>query len=101
MPAVLGEARNLLGDPVSNDIRKRIQRFLNHPGCESWDDIHGIAIAPFTTVWQAVLAIDPSFPSRGRLTNQRGRVLEEWSAIPLPLTVMRAIRTVVSREGLQ
>lgn len=80
----------LLGD-TRNDSRRRIQRFLNHPSVEAWDEIHGILITPRTTVWQAVKSIDPAFPSIGR---KRG----EWSAIPLPLTVMRAIREVV-REG--
>jgi len=90
MATLLGETRI--------DSQRRIQRFLNHPSAETWDDIHGILITPRVTIWQAVLAIDPSFPTVGRRRDELNRVIREWSAIPLPLTVMRAIREVV-REG--
>lgn len=81
MATLLGETRI--------DSQRRIQRFLNHPSVEAWDDIHGVLITPHTTVWQAVLTIDSSV----------GRKRGDWSAIPLPSTVMKAIGTVVSREG--
>ena len=83
--SVIEKARNLVDERISDDCRERIQRFLNHPSCDTWDDIHGIAIAPHTTIWQAVRLIDDG------VTKRNG----QWSAIPLPLTVMRAIREVV------
>jgi hypothetical protein len=43
----------LLGD-TRIDSPRRIQRFLNHPSAEAWDEIHGILITPHTAVWQAM-----------------------------------------------
>ena len=90
--------RNMLGRPLSAESIKRIKRFLADPTAENWDDIHGIIISPgkgeVITIWNAVLALDPTFPRTGRATDLKGNVVKEWERVPTPLEVLRAIRNI-------
>jgi hypothetical protein len=82
-------AANLFG-PIGPDQKKRILRYLEKPTEKGWDNIQCIVIseqAGFTrprTVWQAVIAVDPTFP--------RSKEGKTWERIPDPFTVARAIR---------
>lgn len=78
---------------------KRIQAYIDNPTVERWDDISGIIITGgFTTVWQAILEQDPTFPRSGRTTDITGKVVSEWARIPEPLEVLRAIKKKVKEE---
>ena len=65
---LLDSATNIHGQ-LSEDVRARVARYLEAPSAEGWDDINGIVInhaaglghARPATIWQAVIAVDPSF----------------------------------------
>lgn len=90
-PRFLSKATNMFG-PLPPDITARIQTFMDAPSAETWDDIHSIAIRPFKTIWQAVIAIDPTFPRTGPTTDSKGAQIEGWKRIPDAVTVARAIQ---------
>lgn len=92
---LLDQARNMFG-PLSEDIRARVQAFLADPTPDAWEGCAHAVIAwragcIGTTVWQAVRAVDPTFPNIGRRT-VKGRVVDDWARVPDALLVARAIR---------
>jgi len=82
-------AAGMLGKPLTEDARGRVLAVVADPGQETWADAHGIILAPFPgfglTLWQAVLAVDPSFPDRGPATGQ------PWPRIPTTDLLEQAI----------
>ncbi len=88
-------ARNAFG-PLPEKVRRRIRRYLAGPTEPRWDDVSSIIVnwqsADCHTLWQAVLAVDPTFPRVGRRTDQHGRILEHWARIPEPKLVVEALR---------
>lgn len=101
-PLALQFATNMNGR-LSEEIIKRIEKFLKRPSFNAWDDIHGIIIggeARTRTIWQALLQIDPTFPRRGRSEDMKGRVIKEWERIPTPQDVIEAINHVVMKSYL-
>jgi hypothetical protein len=49
-----------------------------------------------TTIWEAVLELDPTFPRQGRTTDMDGRIIKDWERIPSQLQVMQAIERTVA-----
>jgi hypothetical protein len=86
-------ARNMFGK-LRPDIKTRLRAVLYQPTEETWEDAKGIIIGAdrFTTLWQAVIAVDPSFPRTGQVTDARGRVVERWKKIPSQETLIKALR---------
>lgn len=86
-------ARNFFG-PLDQSIRRRIRRVITSPNARNWEDAHSVIIGSdgWMTLWQAVIAVDPTFPRTGRVTNQKGDVLEEWRRIPSTDLILRAVR---------
>lgn len=82
-------------DRFSSEIRSRIRQFMENPNADNWDDIAGLHLSPTcrTTIWQAILRLDPTFPQRGRIFDMNGNVEREWERIPSPLLVMRALKS--------
>lgn len=82
----LAECRNLFGG-LKGDVRKRLLAVLNDPCQRTWDEAHTIIISGtrMTSLWQAVLAIDPTYP--------RSKPCDgAWPRIPDQFTLCRAIR---------
>jgi hypothetical protein len=92
----LDHATNLFG-PLGPDCQRRIHALLANPCEETWDDAHSIILNGDTwrTLWQAVLLVDPSFPTSGPVNDAAGRRLEGWTAIPNRFTIRRAIQLAV------
>ncbi len=92
----LDRASDLFG-PLSPDCRRRIRALLANPCDETWDDAHSINLNGRTwrTLWQAVLLVDPKFPTSGPVTDAAGRRLEGWTAVPSEFTIRRAIQLAV------
>jgi len=84
--AVIDGCSNLLGPQLGEGVKTRLQELLANPCQETWESAHPIIItASGTTMWQAVMAVDPDFP--------RSKSWEEpWPKIPDQLTLYRAIR---------
>lgn len=98
----LSLARNIFG-PLSPEIRRRLELVIIYPSDDTWDDTHGILLQPNTTLWQAVLAVDPTFPTRGPRYGERedgswGR-LEPWSKVPTRETLIKALYYATNPEG--
>jgi hypothetical protein len=86
-----------LSGPLEPDCQRRIRALLADPCDETWDDAHLIILNGNTwrTLWQAVLLIDPAFPTSSPVTDAAGRPLEPWTAIPSTFTIRRAIQLAV------
>ena len=97
--SVLANCRNIFEEPIGEDYRAQIAKYLTDPTADNWNDIQSILITPGETIWQAMLCIDPTFPRRGRTTDVEGNVLSEWERIPTPLEVMRAIKHATKTKG--
>ena len=84
---------NMFGElPVS--IQKRVKKFIVNPSVENWDDIFSIIISNkgrVNTIWQAIVAEDPSFPRSGRVYDAADNVIKEWARIPDVFLLVRAI----------
>ncbi|MBN1881021.1 MAG: hypothetical protein JW885_02505 [Deltaproteobacteria bacterium] len=85
---------NMFG-PIGDDIKGRLDSFFKNPDEATWDDVSGIIIGGdgHTTFWQAVIAVDPSFPKRASL---RDPLPDEppfsiWERIPDEFTARRAL----------
>lgn len=78
-------ARNLHGR-LTPKLRARVLRALLDPD-RWWDDAHGIVVGGdgWTTLWQAVLAVDPTFP-------QSHPYGSPWERVPTPELIRDAIR---------
>ncbi|MCI0563915.1 MAG: hypothetical protein MN733_36030 [Nitrososphaera sp.] len=84
-------ARNLLEGRLISDIRRRLQAVVNKPTQKTWSNAYSIILNPhgrINTLWQAVMAVDPTFPNIGP---RRG---EQWERIPSQDLLLRAIRYV-------
>jgi len=86
-------ASSMLG-PLTEDSRARLLAVVENPTRDNWEDAHRIILrgdGPMLTLWQAVIAVDPTFPRRGTLTDQHGKVIEDWHTIPDRETLRQAI----------
>lgn len=89
----LAFARNMLGQPLKPISKQRIEAFLRCPCYPHWNECYSIVLngASMMTLWQAVIAIDPTFPRSGPVTDQHGKVLADWAKIPTADQVKEAI----------
>lgn len=87
---------NMFGS-LRKDVKKRILNFLSNPTNKNWDDIYSIIIdgnGKMTTIWQAVLSIDSTFP------RTKGYPTTKWSRIPTKELVIQAIQKTVFKINL-
>jgi hypothetical protein len=79
-------------------IRQRLQAVVDSPNQDTWDDAYSIILngRTFMTLWQAVIAVDPTFPRSGPVTtcDGNGRELsrETWARVPARDVLLRALR---------
>jgi hypothetical protein len=102
----LDMASNMWGR-LSDDIRARLTAAIEHPGEETWDDAYSIILDrdSWTTLWQAVLATEPSFASaRAPVTRWvpddselggHSEPVSGWSRTPAAETIIQAINYAV------
>ena len=91
----IDKCSNMFGS-ISNEYRNKIEQYINKENhtSDEWADLAGVIIdwnSDVSTVWQAVIALDPSFPRSGRVTTEKGKVIKDWEKIPSGFTVARAI----------
>jgi hypothetical protein len=87
-------ARNAFRQKLSQSVLDRLQAYYSKPSEKAWDDVHGIILESggWTTVWQAWIAIDPSAPRTGRVTDAKGKIIKKWIAWPSSEKFMAALR---------
>ncbi len=91
MTAYLDRCHNIFGN-LAPDLRRRLEAVIENPNHETWDNAYSICISGFTTLWQAVIAIDPTFPRTGPVEDRAGHRLKGWERVPDQLTLYRALR---------
>lgn len=101
MNAVFDGLDNMFGT-IKPDIRKRLQAVIDNPCLKTWGNSYSIILSwrRNYTLWQAVIAVDPTFPRMGPRTDQRGKVLENWQRIPNRDTILKAI-LLATEEGVK
>lgn len=82
---------------IGPEYRKRIEKYINtaQPTSDQWDEVAHTIIdgsGRMATVWNAVLELNPLFPHYGRTTDQKGKMLKDWEAVPSGFEVARAIQ---------
>lgn len=79
-------ATNLFG-PLDGDTRGRLEALVADPTPDSWDDAYSLVIngESMTTMWQAVLAVDPDFTASKPADGP-------WPSSPSQQTVLAALR---------
>lgn len=83
----LDMASNYLGK-LGDDIRIRLQRVVENPTQDTWDDTYCILLSgegKGVTLWQAVLAVCPSFPDSKPSD-------APWPCVPSREVIIQAIR---------
>lgn len=92
-------ATNLYG-PLSADVLARLDAVVSSPTNETWEDAHSIILNSkrFVTLWQAVIAQDPTFPRTGPRTDVKGNQITPWPAIPSTDLLIRAINAAVPQD---
>lgn len=82
----LNLATNLFG-PLCPALRERLEALIRHPTPQTWEDAYTIVLhgESFTTLWQAVCAIDHTFPRYADNTPER------WPRVPTARLVVQAI----------
>jgi hypothetical protein len=86
---------NMFG-AVKPEIIDRLQAVIDNPTQETWNDAHSIIVSKnrgFTTLWQAVLLIDPTFPRRASYDMETHT--SKWDRLPTSETIIKAIQTEV------
>lgn len=89
----LDMARNMFGK-LEPETRERLQAVLDDPSDDTWSNAYSVIIGAdrWMTLWQAVLAVDPTFPKIGPSTDQRGRRIEGWRRIPSQELLLTALK---------
>lgn len=95
--SMLDEMNNLFG-PLAPEIRRRLRIAVEAPTEKSWDDAYSIVLRDGKgfglglTLWQAVIAVDPTFPRQGPATDIEGNVVAGWPRVPDQFTIVRALK---------
>lgn len=96
---LLDGCRTACDDPLSPEDRQLIVALDRHPCVQDWDAVYWLVISaqPITTLWQAMVAVDPRCPTRLPLTghDQEGR----WRGYhPSRLVLRLALRATQRSE---
>jgi len=92
VPVELDLATNMFGK-LKSGPRSKVMALIQNPSQKTWDNAHGVILnSQWMTLWQAILAVDPTFPKEGKATDVKGRVIEGWPRVPDPDLVIRALK---------
>lgn len=91
----LDMARNIFGK-LKPKFRELIQAVLQNPTDETWSNAFDIILNPGPgfglTFWQAVLAVDPTFPKEGPQFRRGGIKTKGWPRIPSRELLLAALK---------
>lgn len=75
-------------------MKSALYNYMAFPNVDNWNDIYCTVISTgeIATVWQAVIAVDPTFPQIIECDSDDNT---RWSRIPEPELVSRAIAHAV------
>ena len=89
-------ANNMFGK-LRPSFKKRLYALIENPCPETWDDTHCIVLKGQVTLWQAVLAVQPSYQKGAEITDP----IKKWFDIPSKEIIIRAITTAVFKKESQ
>lgn len=90
LDGVLAGSVNIMGDPIEQDQVDRIQRFMDNPTEENWDNISTISVSGMDTVWSSWVNNDSSAP--------RTKSGDTWGKIPTPEDIAKALCNTLGNE---
>jgi hypothetical protein len=78
-------------------MKEAIYAFLECPNNDSWNEIYGMVInkGKISTVWQAVLAVDSTFPDKLTKVAFEDEDVVMWPQIPSRELVLDALRNLM------
>lgn len=80
-------ATNMFGH-IKPEVKKRLLKVVEKPNQKNWEDAYTIILnssGTMTTLWQAVIKIDPQMP-RSKSCDSK------WQYIPTSETIIQAIK---------
>lgn len=85
-------ASNMFGR-LPPESRARLQALYDNPTEETWDNAYTLILErhTHTSLWQAVIAVDPTFPQVGPSSDNRGNRITTWRRIPDRDLIRRAL----------
>ncbi len=94
-PRLLDGLANVLG-PLTPEFKSRLRAVIENPTSATWERAYATMLRPEgLTLWMAVVHVDPTFPTKGPGSDERGR-RNPWPRVPDTLTLVRAIRGAAS-----
>ena len=89
------KCRNMVG-PLRHEMKEKLRAVIDNPNEKTWDDAYGVIVGAdgWTTLWQAVVQVDPEFPQSADLKEDH---TTSWKKIPDSLTIVRAIKKVTEK----
>ena len=90
---------NMFGD-LKPDIRKRLMAVINNPTEKTWNNAYSVLVKPFTTLWKAVIKVDPWFPKTGPSEDRAGNRIEGWAQIPTQELIIKALLNVAGLNSM-
>jgi hypothetical protein len=91
------EFANNMNGKLSPEIKAQLQALIDQPNQIRWNGTYSLIInhrGKVSTLWQAVLAVNPSF-TRSKCCE------EEWQQIPTQETIIKAINYAVFNQTVQ
>ena len=91
--SILANCDNVFGK-LPPAVVTKIKRYLDNPTTDGWSDISTIVIGgkDFTTIRDAVMVFDDTFPKTGLVTDSNNNVIKDWERIPSAFELLRAIQ---------
>jgi hypothetical protein len=95
---ILGPAAGTAFGPLSPSTRRNLQAVLDCPCEHHWDEAaHCVVNSAGQTLWQAVIAVDPDFPTDGPRTRRnpstgRSVRISGWSQTPDEKILVTALK---------
>jgi hypothetical protein len=86
---VIEQATNMFGR-LGDEPRARLLAVIRDPNPQTWDDAYTLIIngGTWTTLWQAVLKIDPGVQTRASMD---ATAEERWPHVPDTTTIIMAV----------
>jgi hypothetical protein len=88
---IIDALRGPHGEPPPIEVKRQIKSYLSGPTRLKWSSISGLHVRGYTTLWQMVRMVDPTFPQTGPVFDIEGRMVKGWERIPAPPLLLDAL----------
>jgi hypothetical protein len=84
---------------ATSHLRRELRLLVKEPTVTRWVNLCDVQITASLALWQAVRAVDPSFPDHSPLSEADGG--EPWDRVPDSFTLARAFRWVRRQRQIE